>query len=259
MLFSGGVFVIIGSILRFFFILSSGSEGGFDAALWGLRELFVAFIIGNVPMIYGGIRIWLRKFMNSKVYTSLRSGTSNWPNASRHNGLFWRAHRGQDRAASEKHAPANKFASLSSTGSKSSSSRASYVPPLRWDSNHAGSRINTDVRSSHTHIAEMDAGQGIQVTRGIKVDVESVRSRPSAAETSGRSSEGAQADSEVYLGSFLTESPSAKPHLERGLDMPSADRPIRKSSRSPPTNAHDIRSVMADDPNFTKWISDDTS
>lgn len=259
MLFSGGIFVIISSVLRFYFILSGGSEGGYDAALWGVRELFVAFVIGNAPMIYAGTRIWLRKFMSSKVYASLRSGTSYWPSADGHRGLFWRAHRRQGRAASEKHRPANKSDSLSSTGSKSSSAQASCVPDLQWDSNHASSRINTDVRSSHTHLAELDSGQGIQVIRGIKVDVESVRSRPSEAETIGRSSDGARADSEVYLGSFLTESPSEKPHLARGLDMPSADRPIGQSSRSLPTDAHEIRSAMAHDSNITKWISDDTS
>jgi hypothetical protein len=256
-LFSGGVFVIIGSILRFYFILSAGPKGGFDAAVWGFRELFVAFIIGNVPMIYGGIRIWLRKFMSSKFYASLRSGTSNWLSANGYGGHFWRTHRGQDRTASEKHASAKKSTSLGSE-SKSSSVRASCVAPQRWNSNQAGSRIDTNVRSSHTYLAEMGAGQGIEVTRGIKVNVESVRSRPSEAETIGRSSDGARTDSEVYLGSFLTESLSEKPHLGRGLDMPSADRPIREPSRSVPTDAHETRSAMADDPNVTKWISDDT-
>jgi hypothetical protein len=254
MLFSGGVFVIIASVLRAYFILNGGREGGRDAAYWGIRETFVAFVIGNIPPIYAGFRVWLRKVMSSKVYATIRPRTKDSLGANGRSGLFWRARRGRDGPAFEQHSSAKKFAMLSSTESNSSSSRPRRLSSLPWDFNHPGSRIDTDVRSSNTYLAEMDSGLGIQVTRGIKVDVESVRSRQSDAETIGRSSENAGADSKVYLGPFLTESP----HLGRGSEMPTADRPIRQSTLSPPADSQEIRSATTDGPNFTKWISADS-
>jgi hypothetical protein len=68
MLFSGGIFVIVAGILRVHFILSAGRQGGGEAALWGTREAFVAFVIGNAPLIYGSGRIWLRKSKQSKAF-----------------------------------------------------------------------------------------------------------------------------------------------------------------------------------------------
>ena len=66
-LFSGGIFVIMAGIFRVYLILTGGREGGAEAAYWGTREVFVAFVIGNVPIIYGGARIWLGKTRNSKL------------------------------------------------------------------------------------------------------------------------------------------------------------------------------------------------
>ncbi|KAA8893198.1 hypothetical protein FN846DRAFT_811723 [Sphaerosporella brunnea] len=51
-MFSGGVFVMIAGILRCVLILTDSMDGAREAASWALREIFVAAIIGNVPMIY---------------------------------------------------------------------------------------------------------------------------------------------------------------------------------------------------------------
>jgi hypothetical protein len=66
MLFGGGVFVMLAGILRAYLILNGGREGGGEAAYWGTREAVVAFVIGNLPIIYSGARIWLRKSKGSK-------------------------------------------------------------------------------------------------------------------------------------------------------------------------------------------------
>ncbi|KAA8894764.1 hypothetical protein FN846DRAFT_900823 [Sphaerosporella brunnea] len=58
-MFSGGIFIMIAGILRCALILSNELIGPSSAATWALREIFVAVIVGNVPMIYP---LFLRTF-----------------------------------------------------------------------------------------------------------------------------------------------------------------------------------------------------
>ncbi len=137
MLFSGGVFVMMAGILRAYFILIGGREGGTEAAYWGTREAATAFIIGNLPMIYGGVRIWLRKCKDSKVYAKIRSRTKDWPGANRFSGLFSRAARSRVRGESEKETPAKM---LNVTDTSNSSSEPSRQSPLPWGHTRSDSR-----------------------------------------------------------------------------------------------------------------------
>jgi hypothetical protein len=189
MLFSGGVFVMMAGILRTYFILTGGREGGKEAAYWGTREAFVAFVIGNAPMIYGGMRIWLRKFKDSKSYARLQSRTQVWPRAKRISALFsWAAH-SKNRSASEKRAPGKTFATRNTTETSSPSSEQSNRSPIPWQHDPYDGHIDTNVERRDSARPEPDPEFGIQVARGIKVDVESVQSRDSDPETIQSSAE----------------------------------------------------------------------
>ena len=210
MLFGGAIFVITAGILRAYFILTGGPQGGAQAAFWGTREMFVAFQIGNIPIIYGGVTIWLRKFKGSDVYTRFRWRGAGWPGLKWLSGLSSQAGRGGDCAASEKPTPGKNLAILNGTGSTS--------------------RSDTDTKASGTRLAEAHPDFGIRVTGGTKVDVESVKSRESnlgSIEIGGNHS---RTDSDADLGTFWVESPSRKPIVGRASKLPSDERPTERST-----------------------------
>jgi hypothetical protein len=271
MLFSGGIFVIMAGILRVYFILTGGREGGAEAAYWGTREVSVAFVIGNVPMIYGGVRIWLRQVRNSKLYGTIRSRTKNWPGVDGFSALFSRVAVGSGRkrtaSSSEKPAPSKKFAmqSYTETSNSNSSSDPSRSSPVPWGHESSARRPGTNARRGDLSPAEMDSQFGIYVSRGIKVDVESVRSRESDPETVveiGGGSKHYRTDSETPLGPFLLDSPPHAIHA-RISELPSEERQ-RRERRSmmfvpPLQNPTQRQGGSPDGPNLTKWISDDRS
>lgn len=256
MLFSGGVFVIMAGILRAYFILTGGRKGGVEAAHWGMREAFVAFVIGNAPMIYGGIKTWLRKCKNSKVYAKIGASTKDWPGADKFSGLFSRAGRSRAHVTSEKPWLPKNLAKLGVTGTSNSSepSRQSRLP---WGHTRSDSPIDTRVNKRDTR-TNMDPEFGIQVTRGIRVDVESVKSRESDPETIETRGKHSRTDSEAQLGPFLMDSPPEKSSCRRAAELPSHERPVRRSVLQIPDNPQQRRSGTPDGANDTKWINDDS-
>jgi hypothetical protein len=172
-LFSGGAFVIMAGILRAYFILSGGREGGAQAAYWGTREVLVAFIIGNVPMISGGLRIWVRKLKKSQLYTGLRSRTKNWPGANMLSALLSGVGRSHSRSAFEKGALGKDFANQNAADRSGPPSQASCQSPQLWRNQRSDSRADTSINRSDTDQAYTNPRYGIRVTQGIRVDVES--------------------------------------------------------------------------------------
>ncbi|RPB21961.1 hypothetical protein L211DRAFT_789466 [Terfezia boudieri ATCC MYA-4762] len=80
-MFSGGVFIMMCSILRCYLIVTSPITGAQQAGSWACRETFVAVIIGNVPMIYPLFLRVIKKAGNtinaSRLGSSKRSGVSS--------------------------------------------------------------------------------------------------------------------------------------------------------------------------------------
>jgi hypothetical protein len=262
MLFSGGIFVIGAGILRAYFILSTGRHGGAEAARWGIREAFVAFVIGNAPLIYGGGRIWLQKFKQSKACAWIRSRTKGWPVAAKFNALFSQINRSRARTASEKATPGKNLAMLNLNATSDSTSEQGHSSPLSWGHPRLDSRINTQVNSSNTTQSDTEPEIAIQVTRGIKVDVESVKSRNSEPETIETRSRHSRTDSEAGLGPFITDSPSQISNHGRISELPSGEGAVRQSTLQSilhiPDHSQQKRSTTLDDPNDTKWISNDS-
>lgn len=65
-LFSCGLFPTVGGILRIYFILMDGRNGGREAAHWAVRELFATFVVTNLPVIYGDVRIIIKRIRNPR-------------------------------------------------------------------------------------------------------------------------------------------------------------------------------------------------
>jgi hypothetical protein len=247
MLFGGGVFVMLAGILRAYLILKGGRKGGGEAAFWGTRETVVAFVIGNLPIIYGGARIWLRKFKGSKAYARIRSIIKGCPGADGINELFSRAGRSRHGAISGSHKLGPSCATLNVA------EPSHPLSPLPWPHTRSGGRISTNVKRSDTPRVELDAEFGIQITRGFKIDFESVINNvrdPEGAKISGKHS---RADSEVQLGPFLTDSPPGKPNHRQISELPSQERQFH-FLRDPRQG----RSSTPDGPNHTTWFADDS-
>jgi len=263
MLFSGGIFVIVASILRAYFVLNAGRRGGAEAARWGTREAFVAFVIGNAPLIYGSGRIWLRKFKQSKACAWIRSRTKGWLSVNKFNALFSQINCSRARTASKKATPGKDLAMLNlkaRTQPKSdSTSEQGHSSPLSWGHLRLGGRINTQVNSGDITHSDPEPKIAIQATRGTKVDVESVKSRnsePETIETSGRHS---RTDSEAGLGPSMMNSPSQTSNYGRILELPSGERSVRQSIFRIRDYSRQRQSTMLEFPNDTKWFSDDSS
>jgi hypothetical protein len=270
MLFSGGLFVIMAGILRCYFILSSSRTGGIAAAHWGTREAFVAFVIGNLPMIYGGVRIWIRSFKDSKTYSRMRERTRDWPGARRVSkllSLVGRTRHGTSASSSrtEKSRRSGRsadkdFMMLGGSGNgtqMSGSSEGTRVQsPVPWAHKRSDSRIDTLAKRSDTPRAEMDPEFGIQVTRGIKVDVESVKSRESDPDTLVTASGHSRSDSEANLGPFMLESPTERTRHGTIAELPSNQD--RYSTLNVPNYPEEMQhaQLSSDGKNDTKWISD---
>ena len=258
MLFSGAIFVIIASILRIYFIQSGDREGGESAAIWGLRETLVAFIIGNLPIIYGGIRLWLQKFKNSEVYPRIRARIKGWPGGNRIRRLFSRTGLSEDPIMSEKATPDNDRATLTAMDLSESSSESGRQASPRLSPNLASSCFSTDVRDSDALRAEMDSTFGVQVTRGIKIDIESARSKecePEMVQTAGKHS---RMDSKARLAPLSMNPLSGKSNLERVSKPPSEGGSLRRSILQIPVDRQQRESDTLDDPNLTKWFTTDT-
>jgi hypothetical protein len=246
MLFGGGVFVILAGILRAYLILKGGRKGGGEAALWGIRETVIAFVIGNLPIIYGGVRIWLRKLKASKVYARIESMIKGWPGADRINEPFSRAGRSRHGAISGNPKLGPSCATLNVA------EPSHPLLPLPRAHTRSGGRISTDVeRSNNTPRVELDAEFGIQATRGIKIDFESVISNARDAEGAKIGGKHSRADSEVQLGPILTDSPPGKPSHGQISELPSQERQVHF-----PRDPRQRRSSTRDGPNDTAWFSD---
>ncbi|ERF76938.1 hypothetical protein EPUS_02650 [Endocarpon pusillum Z07020] len=255
MLFSGAIFVIIASIIRVYFIQAGDRDGGESAAIWGLRETLVAFIIGNLPVIYGGIRLWRQRFENSEVHPRSRARIRGWPGGNRIRRLFSRPGRCEDPIMSEKATPGYDCATLTAMDAKESSSESGRQasPPL--GPYRASSCFSTDMRGSHAPCAEMDSTFGVQVIRGSKVDIESAQSKDETVETARKHS---RMDSKDWLGPLLMDPPSGKPNLGRVSQPPSEGWPLRRSILQIPIDRQQRESDTLDDPNDTKWFTTDT-
>ncbi|KAF7509357.1 hypothetical protein GJ744_008080 [Endocarpon pusillum] len=171
-LFSGGIFIIMAGILRVHFILAPGRgrEGGLAAAYWGKCENLVAFIVGNVPMIYGGFTVWLRQFKDSKIFARMRSKTKGWLGAER----FMR------------------------------------ISPTPWAHQRSENRFASNADKSETQHGEMDSELGIHVTRGNQFEVERFESREGNPDTMGTSTQHSRTDSEAQLGPFMLHNSSGE-------------------------------------------------
>jgi hypothetical protein len=258
-LFSGGIFVIVAGILRAYFILSAGRHGGAEAARWGTREAFVAFVIGNAPIIYGGGRIWLRNLKQSKVCAGIRSRTKDWPVADKFNALFLQTTRSRARTASQRATPGKNLAMLNLKATSDSTFEPGRSSPLSWGHPRLDSRINTKVNSSDTTHADTEPKTAIQVARRINIDDESVKSRNSEAETIETGGRHSRTDSEAGLGPFMMDSPSQISNFGRISELPSGEKSARRSILRFPDHLKQKRSTMLNGSNDTKWISDDSS
>lgn len=257
MLFSGAIFVIMASIIRVYFIQAGNREGGESAAIWGVRETFVTFIIGNLPVIYGGIRLWRQKIKNSEVYPRSRARIKDWPAGNRIRRLFSRPGRGEHPTMSEKATPGNDCATLTAmdTNESTSESGRQASPPLGPD--RASSCFSTDMRRSGAPCAEMDSTFGAQVTRGAKA-VESARGRECEPETVETAGKHRRMNSKDWLGLLLMDRPSEKPNLGGVSKPPSEDGSVRRSILQNPIGRQRRESDTLDDPNDTKWYRTDT-
>ncbi|KAF7509410.1 hypothetical protein GJ744_008133 [Endocarpon pusillum] len=258
MLFSGAIFVIIASIIRVYFIQAGGHEGGQSAAIWGLRETFVAFIIGNLPVIYGVIRLWHQKFKNSEVHPRSRAQIKGWPGRNRVRRLSSRPGRCEDSIMSEKATPGNDCATLTTMDAKESSSESGRQasPPL--GPHRASSCFSTDMRRSDAPCAEMDSTVGVQVTRGSKVDIESARSKDYEPETVETARKHGRMGSKDWPGPPLMDLPSGKSNLGRFSQPPSEGGSLRRSILQIPIDRQQRESDRLDDPNDTRWFKTDT-
>lgn len=269
-LFSGGFFVIMAAILRAYFILTDSVTGGAQAAGWGVREIFVAFFIGNVPMIYGGLRLWLHSFKESKVYARIRARTRDWPGANRFSALFgsrtpWSSGRHGGNASSGNRTLAGDEVGGPNIAMAKTTDPASRPSLLPWGHSRTASRIDTNIKRSDTERGVTDpTGFGIQVTRGIHVDVESVKRRESDGLQSFETVAGkepSRTGSEAQLGPLMTESPS-KPASARGQvsELPSGphQEKEKKTILQIPKDVRSREQRTSDGPNDTKWIADDS-
>jgi hypothetical protein len=243
---------MLAGILRAYSISKDGREGGGEAAFWGSREAAVAFVIGNLPIIYGGARIWLGKFKGSKADARIRSMTKGWPGADGIHELFSRAGRSRHGAISGSHKLGPSCATLNVADP---SHQPSPLP--RAHHTRSGGRISTNVKRSDTPQVELDAESGIQITRGFKIDFENVISNvrdPEGAKIGGKHS---RADSEVHnSGPFLTDSPPGKPNHRQISELPSQERQVH-SSTTTLRDPRQGRSSTPDGQNHTTWFADD--
>ena len=251
-LFSGGIFIIMASILRVYFVLAPGRNGGLAAAYWGKCEILVAFIIGNVPMIYGGFTILLRQFKDSKVSARMRSKTKGWSGAERFTRIFSWAARTRSHTCDEKSAQPPIFGVLGATETNASAAEQHTRSPTLWAHHKSESRFASNVDKSEAQRAEMDSELGIHVTRGIRVEVESFESRESNPDTLVTSTQHSRTDSEAQLGPFMLDTPSGKPAAKDIAELPSQERQSWRDHQGQRPGTPDERII-------TKWISDDSS
>ena len=208
-------------------------------------------------VIFGSVRIRLRKIRDSKVYTKIRSRTKGWPGADRFSRLFSHAARSGKIHTTSHEKPtthAKNFAMVSATEmSRSSSADASRSSPLSW--NHGlpdDNGLDTDEKKSQNNPAGRDSKFEIHVTRGVHVDVESVKSRKSDPETGGNTKRGRTDDNDAPVRPFLPASPPpgrgriSELSLEGRQGKPSMTLSPKKSSQR-----------MSNGPNDMKWISND--
>ena len=245
-LFSGGIFIIMASIIRAHFVLVPGRKGGLAAAYWGKREILVAFIIGNVPMIYGGFTIWLRQFKDSKVYARMRSKTKDWSGAEKFSRIISRAARTRSNTCHEKSAGPPIVLVLDAPETKASAAEQHTRSPTPWAHHRSESHF------AETQRAEMDSELGNHVTRGIRVRVDSFESGESNPDTIGTSTQHSRTDSEARLDPSVLDTPSGKPRAKDVAKLPSQERQIWRDHQSQ-------RPGTSDERNITKWISDDSA
>lgn len=252
-------------ILRVHFIRTGGREGGAQAAYWGTREAFVAFIIGNAPMIYGGGRIWIRNLKEPKAYSRVKSRMKSLPGVDRFNAVISRIGLSCNRTVPEKPLQAKKFAMLNVTDTANSSSQLSGISSTLWGPTQSHTRTDTaalDRRNSSRWVN--DPIIGLRVTRDFQVDIESVKSRDNDLETIGTGSgQHSRTDSEARLGSFLMDSSSSSPershhHNQRISELPAGERPVRRSMLLNPESPPQQRwTHTLERPTDTKWTNDD--
>ncbi|KAK4213162.1 hypothetical protein QBC37DRAFT_374260 [Rhypophila decipiens] len=79
LLFSGGAFVMVASVLRTVRLLKEPERGGSIAGTWAMRETFVAILMSNIPLILPLVRRWfipsVRKMSSRRqISTSTTAG-----------------------------------------------------------------------------------------------------------------------------------------------------------------------------------------
>ncbi|ERF76976.1 hypothetical protein EPUS_02689 [Endocarpon pusillum Z07020] len=251
-LFSGGIFIIMAGIIRVHFILAPGRKGGLAAAYWGKCEILVAFIIGNVPMIYGGFTVLLRQSKDSKVSARMRLKTKGWLGAERFTSIFSWAARTRSHTCHEKTAKPPISVVLGATESNASAVKQHTRSSTPWAHHGSENRFATNIDNSETQHAEMDSELGIHVTRGIRVEVESLESREGNPDSMGTSTQNSRTDSEAQLGQFMLDTPFGKPAAEDVAKLPSQEKQSRRDHQGQRPGTSDKRNV-------TKWISEDSS
>lgn len=240
------------SILRVYFILAPGREGGLAAAYWGKREMLVAFIIGNVPMIYGGFTVLLRQSKDSKISASMRSKTKGWLGAKRFTRIFSCAAGTRSHTCHKKSARPPISVVLGATESHASAAKQHTRSPTPWARHRSENCFASNTDKSETQYAEMDSELDIHVTRGIRVPVERLESRESNPDTMGASTRHSRTDSEAQLGPFMLDTPCGKPAAKGVAELPSQERQGWRDHQG-------RRPGTSDEWNITQWISDDSS
>jgi hypothetical protein len=236
LLFGSGIFVTVAGVLRAYYIQSGGDSGGKAHAIWDVREIFVAFIVANAPIIYSSLLLVRQSFKRSKIYASLRNRAQPSPAA---RWLFSCStySRGSEsnsqprgRSAAPSTGPESKTP-LSTTTTTTTTAAAAADPEsktplstttvgrlaatLHWGHTRYNGPLGTHVRRADPPPAMENPEFGIHVTQGVEVDVQSMRNRASEPKPLVTGAAHSRTDSETFLFDDLApenSSPASASH-----------------------------------------------
>jgi hypothetical protein len=208
LLFGSSIFVTVAGILRAYFIQSGGDSGGTAHAIWDIREIFVAFIVVNAPIIYSSLLVVRQSFKRSKIYASLRtraqpSPAARWLFSS---STYSRGSESNSQPRERSAAPSTRPESktpLSTTTTTNTTTAGRLAAILPWGHTRSNGQLGTHVRRADPPPAMEKPEFGIHVTQGINVDVHSMRNRASEPEPLVTGAPHSRTDSETQLGSFV--------------------------------------------------------
>lgn len=205
LLFGSSIFVTVAGILRAYFIQSGGDSGGTAHAIWDIREIFVAFIVVNDPIIYSSLMVVRQSFKRSKIYASLRtraqpSPAARWLFSS---STYSRGSESNSQPHGRSAVPSTRPESKTPLCTTTTTAAGRLAATLPWGHTRSNGQLGTHVRRADPPPAMENPEFGIHVTQGVKVDVHSMRNRASEPEPWVTGAAHSRTDSETQPGSFL--------------------------------------------------------